>query len=157
MLFSRRFGKLLFGKILPFMGKRVLHLHERFQAFRTKKLFMQLFALSTVTQCLRIFSHYFCALSIGVDISIICFFHYIPIVAIVSALPISIGGFGPRELMAQTLFARVGVGFMEAVIMQLLAYIANLVVSLVGAADFLFKHFSILNKSKNSTGEKDLC
>jgi len=146
ILFSRRFGNLLFGRILFFLGERILHLHGRFQAFKTKKLFAQLFVFSTVTQSLRILSHYFCALSIGVDIAVSWYFCYIPLIAIVSALPISIGGFGPRELMAQTLFMRVGVSSLEAVIMQLLAYVANLVVSLLGAADFLFKHFSILKK-----------
>jgi len=140
MLFSRRFGNLIFGKVLSFLGERVLHLHRRFQAFRTNKLFSQLFLLSTVTQGLRVLSHYFCALSIGVDIDISWYFYYIPLVAIVSALPISIGGFGPREFMAQALFARVGVGSMEAVLMQFLAYLANLVVSLIGVVDFLFRH-----------------
>jgi len=77
-------------------------------------------------------------LSIGVDISISWYFYYIPLIAVVSALPISIGGFGPRELMAQTLFMRVGVSSMEAVIMQLLAYSVNLAVSLLGAFQFLF-------------------
>jgi uncharacterized protein (TIRG00374 family) len=138
MLFSRRFGKLLFGRILFFLGKRALHLHERFQAFRTTKLFAQLFSLSIFTQSLRILSHYFCALSISVDISISWYFYYIPLIAIVSALPISIGGFGPRELMATSLFGRVGVGAMEAVIMQLLAYGTNLLLSLLGAVNFLF-------------------
>ncbi|MDR2583874.1 MAG: flippase-like domain-containing protein [Fibromonadaceae bacterium] len=140
MLFSRRFGNLIFGKVLSFLGGRVLHLHRRFQAFRTDKLFSQLFLLSTVTQGLRVLSHYFCALSIGVYIDISWYFYYIPLVAIVSALPISIGGFGPREFLAQSLFARVGVGSMEAVLMQFLAYLANLVVSLIGVADFLFRH-----------------
>ncbi|MDR1829694.1 MAG: flippase-like domain-containing protein [Candidatus Fibromonas sp.] len=152
MLFSRRFGKLLFGKLLSFFGGRLLHLHGRFQAFRTKRLFAQLFSLSVVTQSLRVLSHYYCGLSIGVDISVSWYFYYIPLIAVVSALPISIGGFGPRELLAQTLFARVGVGSMQAVIVQLLAYGANLAVSLLGAIDFLFKHFSILNR--NSTGDK---
>jgi uncharacterized protein (TIRG00374 family) len=140
MLFSRRFGYLLFGRMFSFLGERVLHLHGRFQAFRTKKLFAQIFLLSTVTQSLRVLSHYFCALSILVDIDVSWYFYYIPLVAIVSALPISIGGFGPREFLAQSLFARVGVGSMEAVIMQFLAYLANLAVSLIGAADFLFRH-----------------
>ncbi|MCL1956859.1 MAG: flippase-like domain-containing protein [Fibromonadales bacterium] len=139
MLFSRRFGNLVFGKVFSFLGERVLHLHRRFQAFRTNKLLSQLFFLSVVTQSLRVLSHYFCALSIGVDIDVSWYFYYIPLVAIVSALPISIGGFGPREFLAQSLFARVGVGSMEAVLMQFLAYLANLVVSLIGFADFLFR------------------
>jgi uncharacterized protein (TIRG00374 family) len=145
MLFSRRFGKLVFVKLFPFFGERILHLHGRFQAFRTKRLFAQLFAFSIVTQSLRVLSHYFCAMSIGVDIAISWYFYYIPLIAIVSTLPISIGGFGPRELTAKALFARVGVGSMEAVIMQLLAYGASLVVSLLGAVNFLFarqkRHF----------------
>jgi uncharacterized protein (TIRG00374 family) len=148
MLFSRRFGNLLFGKILYFTSKRILHLHERFQAFRTKRLFAQLFVLSVLTQCLRVFSHYFCALSIGVDVAVSWYFYYIPLIAIVSALPISIGGFGPRELTAQALFVRIGVGSMEAVIMQLLAFCINLAISLIGAADFLFaRQFTIFIKT----------
>ncbi|MDR0515807.1 MAG: flippase-like domain-containing protein [Fibromonadaceae bacterium] len=153
MLFSRRFGELLFGNLPPFLGERALHLHRRFQAFRTKKLFAQLFSLSVFTQILRVLSHYLCALGIGVGISVSWYFYYIPLVAIVSALPISIGGFGPREFMAASLFGRAGVGPMEAVITQLLAYGANLAVSLLGAVEFLFRHFSIFKKNFN-LGEK---
>jgi hypothetical protein len=42
---------------------------------------------------------------------------------------------------------------MEAVIMQLLAYGANLAVSLLGALEFLFRHFSIF-KGNFYSGEK---
>jgi uncharacterized protein (TIRG00374 family) len=147
MLFSRRFGNLFFGKLFSFFGGRLLHLHGRFQAFKTKKLFAQLFSLSVATQSFRVLSHYFCGLSIGVDISVSWYFYYVPLIAIVSALPISIGGFGPREFLAQSLFVRIGVGSMEAVIVQLLAYGANLFVSLLGAIDFLFKHFSVFKKA----------
>jgi len=143
MLFSRRFGILIFGRLFPFFGKRVLHLHGRFQAFRTKKLFAQLFSLSICTQSLRVLSHFFCGLGIGVDIAVSWYFYYIPLVAIVSALPISIGGFGPREFLAQSLFAKVGVGALEAVIVQLLAYGANLAVSLLGVVNFLFAKRSV--------------
>jgi uncharacterized protein (TIRG00374 family) len=151
MLFSRRFGNLIFGKLFSFLGNRLLHLHGRFQAFRTKSLFVQLPLLSIITQSLRVLSHYFCALSIGVFMDVSWYFYYIPLVAIVSALPISIGGFGPREFMAQTLFVQIGVRPLEAVIMQFLAYAANLVVSLLGAIDFLFKHFSMFKRK--STGD----
>jgi len=143
-LFSRRVGKLVFGHLVPFFKERILHFHGRFQAFKTKKLFVQVFVFSTVTQALRVLSHYFCARSIGVDVAVSWYFYYIPLIAIVSALPISIGGFGPRELTAKTLFARIGVGSMEAVVMQLLAYGVNLLISLLGAVNFLFARRSIL-------------
>ena len=142
-LFSRRFGKLF-----KFLGERVLHLHSRFQSFKTAGLFLQLLVISAVTQSLRVLSHYFCALSIGVDISISWYFYYIPLIAIVSALPISIGGFGPRELMAQTLFTRIGVGTAESVVMQLLAFGANLAVSFIG-------FFLYLTETGNSQENKN--
>ena len=52
-----------------------------------------------------------------------------------SALPISIGGFGPREFLAQSLFARAGVPGLESVVIQLLAYFVSLILSLFGAVD----------------------
>ncbi len=96
-----------------------------------------IFLGSALTQGLRILVHYFCGIAVGVDLSISWYFYYIPLVAIVSALPISIGGFGPRELLAQSLFARAGVPGLESVVIQLLAYFVSLVLSLFGAFVFL--------------------
>ena len=140
-LFSRRIGK-FFCKILVriFPAKiheRLVHLFERFQQFRSVKLWVHISGLSAVTQALRILVHYFCGIAIGVDLSISWYFYYIPLVAIVSALPISIGGFGPRELLAQSLFARAGVPGLESVVIQLLAYFVSLLLSLFGGFAFL--------------------
>ena len=79
------------------------------------------------------------------DLSISWYFYYIPLVAIVSALPISIGGFGPRELLAQSLFARAGVPGLESVVIQLLAYFVSLVLSLFGAFVFLLGGSPVAN------------
>ncbi len=140
-LFSRRLGNLLFGlmaKIFPDkVNERLLHMFKRFQNFRSLKLWVSISCLSAVTQALRIFVHYFCGIAVGVDLSISWYFYYIPLVAIISALPISIGGFGPRELLAQSLFARAGVASLESVVIQLLAYFVSLVLSLFGAFVFL--------------------
>ena len=105
--------------------------------FRSLKLWIQISLLSAVTQSLRILVHYFCGIAVGVDLSISWYFYYIPLVAIVSALPISIGGFGPREFLAQSLFARAGVASLESVVIQLLAYFVSLLLSLFGAFAFL--------------------
>jgi hypothetical protein len=80
--------------------------------------------------------HFFCGLAIGLDIAVSWYFFYIPMIAVISALPISIGGFGPRELLAQSLFAKAGVPGLESVLVQLLAYIASLFLSLFGAFFF---------------------
>ena len=140
-LCSRRLGRLghkVFSRILPKgISSRMEHMFERFENFQSKKLMAQITGISAVTQSLRIFVHFFCGIAIGVDLSISWYFYYIPLVAIVSALPISIGGFGPRELLAQSLFARAGVASLESVVIQLLAYFVSLILSLFGAFVFL--------------------
>ena len=140
-LFSRRLGLLLnriLCRILPEkIGLRLTHMFRRFQSFRTVNLWLAITGLSAVTQSLRIFVHYFCGMAVGVDLTMSWYFYYIPLVAIVSTLPISIGGFGPRELLAQSLFARAGVPGLESVVIQLLAYFVSLLLSLFGALGFL--------------------
>ena len=81
--------------------------------------------------------HYFCGIAIGLDIDVSWYFFFIPMVSVISALPISIGGFGPRELLAQSLFDRIGVPGLQSVVVQLLAYMVSLVVSLAGAVFFM--------------------
>jgi hypothetical protein len=58
-------------------------------------------------------------------------------IGIVSALPISIGGFGPREYLAQTLFGSVGMSAVDAVAMQELAWVIPMILSLFGILEFL--------------------
>lgn len=140
-LCSRRLGRLLckiLARIFPEkINVRLIRMFMRFQRFRSIKLWISIMLLSAITQGLRIMVHYYCGIAVGVDLSISWYFYYIPLVAIVSALPISIGGFGPRELLAQSLFARAGVPNLESVVIQLLAYFASLVLSLFGAFVFL--------------------
>ncbi|MCQ2106460.1 MAG: flippase-like domain-containing protein [Fibrobacter sp.] len=140
-LFSRRLGNLLckvLAKVFPEkVNGRLIHMFQRFQQFRSVKLWVFISILSAFTQGLRILVHCFCGIAVGVDLSISWYFYYIPLVAIVSALPISIGGFGPRELLAQSLFAKAGVASLESVVIQLLAYFVSLVLSLFGAFVFL--------------------
>ena len=140
-IFSRRIGESL-AKLLALVlpdniNTRILRMLERFRSFRIWNLWGKLFVLSTITQVLRVLVHYFCGIALGLDIAVSWYFFYIPLVALVSALPISIGGFGPRELLAQSLFAKAGVPVLESVIVQLLAYLAGLVISLFGAIFFV--------------------
>ena len=155
-LLSRRIGKFfcnLAAKILPEkIETRLLRMFERFQKFRSKKLWVNIICLSTVTQALRIFVHFFCGIAVGVNLSMSWYFYYIPLVAIVSALPISIGGFGPREFLAQSLFARAGVPGLESVVIQLLAYFVSLILSLFGAVAFLMGQKPVTSTPEQTNG-----
>lgn len=140
-LFSRRAGRWIqrvASWVLPSRWiDRFSRMQGRFHDFRDLNLWLQIIALSGVTQVLRVLVHFFCGWALGVYINVSWYFYFIPMVAVISALPISIGGFGPRELLAQSLFARAGVGSMASVAIQLLAYLVSLTVSLVGAVEFI--------------------
>ena len=151
-LFSKRLGKLLAkGAKIIFPEKiylRLLRMQNRFQYFRTWNLWGKIFLLSTITQILRVLVHYFCGIAIGIDIAVSWYFFYIPLVAIVSALPISIGGFGPRELLAQSLFAKIGVSNLNSVFVQLIAYFVGLLLSFIGVVFFFTDTGKIQTKHK---------
>lgn len=140
-LFSRRMGlffESIVRKVLPSrFADRFIGLRDRFYLFRKVDLWWKILVLSAVTQSLRVMVHWFSGMSVGVVIAVSWYFYFIPIIAIVSALPISVGGFGPREFLAQTLFGRVGVGALESVVIQFLAYGVSLIISLFGAILFL--------------------
>lgn len=89
--------------------------------------------------------HFFSMLSIwcvgrGLDVTSAKFtdyFLYLPIINSVTAVPITISGFGVREGMYIKMFHEVGVPEAVALVMSLLGYLATLFWSIVGGAFFL--------------------
>jgi len=69
--------------------------------------------------------------------SLVDYFLYLPIINSISAIPITISGFGVREGMYVTMFSRVGVPGAAALALSLLGYFANLFWSLVGAPFYI--------------------
>jgi len=68
---------------------------------------------------------------------IIDYFLYLPIINSVTAIPISISGFGVREGMYAVMFGAVGIAQSAAIAMSLLGFLANLFWSLVGSVFYL--------------------
>lgn len=97
--------------------------------------------LSLVIQFLRIIVHYVIALALGItNISLIYFLIFIPILGVLMLMPISISGFGVREWAGMLLFASVGVPAAQAVSIEFIAGVANLVAALLGGIVFLVKN-----------------
>jgi len=65
------------------------------------------------------------------------YFLYLPIINSISAIPITISGFGVREGMYVAMFSRVGVPGTAALALSLLGFFANLFWSLVGAVFYV--------------------
>ncbi len=99
----------------------------------------------TKTLVISFVVHFFSMLSIwcvgrGLGVTSASFtdyFLYLPIINSVTAVPITISGFGVREGMYIKMFHEVGVAEPVALVMSLLGYLASLFWSIVGGAFFL--------------------
>ena len=80
---------------------------------------------------------FFCALSLGVNISIMDAFVFVPPAILISALPISIAGWGVREGVMITTLAYAGVAEIDAIIVSILFGLTLAVSSLPGGVFWL--------------------
>jgi hypothetical protein len=73
----------------------------------------------------------------GIELAAGEFFVIIPVLAVLLALPISIGGIGVRESAAVELFGHVGVAGAPAVGMQVTVFLLQILVTLPGWGIFV--------------------
>ncbi|MBU0548927.1 MAG: flippase-like domain-containing protein [Candidatus Omnitrophica bacterium] len=113
-------------KFLNFFGRagEVLgNLHFEIYNFRTQKnIILKNFLYSFIIQLIVPLTFYLICLSLGARINPIYFFILVPIIATISALPISIGGFGLREASSIYFFVKVGVSAEIALTVSLLSF-----------------------------------
>lgn len=149
-LFSRRVSTFIYEVILarlnPFgLRDKIREIHGFFHLYRDNgALAFRVLAVSILIQGFRVFVHYLCARAIGFDIDFIYFLLFVPLIAMVAAVPISFGGLGVRESFARVLFISVAaVAAVDpdgslTVTTQLLASAVGIIVSLPGGLLFIF-------------------
>ena len=93
--------------------------------------------VTIAAQGVRIWTHWWCAAALGIDVDPGDLFVAIPLVAVAAGLPISVGGLGVREGSGVLLLAPLGIAEPEAVAMEFLAYLVGVVTSLLGGFAFL--------------------
>ncbi len=97
--------------------------------------------VAAVAYQMTVLAAVYCAVhTIGLTIPNGAVFAYIPAVAMVQVLPISVGGLGVREGMLALLLHPLGVPTGQAVALGLLWYAMTVVVSVVGAPAFAIGH-----------------
>jgi uncharacterized protein (TIRG00374 family) len=94
-------------------------------------------AVTLAAQGIRIWTHWWCASALGIQVAVADVFVAIPLVAVVAGLPISVGGLGVREGSGVLLLAPIGIAEPAAVAMEFLAYLVGVTTSLIGGFAFL--------------------
>jgi len=115
-------------------------LAERLGGFRgQKRLFLELFTVAAAVQIMRIFVHVLVARALGVQVELAYFFLFVPLLAVIVSLPISLNGIGVREGVGILLFGMVGLDKGSAFSLQFTTYLVAVAVSLIGGLVFLVR------------------
>lgn len=141
------FSNCIFSKVNKFLLslsagriKEVLKdLHEEIYYFRdNKRVIIYIILISIVVQAISPVAFYVISLSMGLNVNILYFFVFLPIIGAITLLPISIGGLGVRDMSIVFIFANVGVPKDIALAMSLLHFFFIVVFAGVGGIIYLF-------------------
>jgi glycosyltransferase 2 family protein len=154
LITSRRMGTAADTFILRLvpdrLAQRLVNLRMGFVSLRqSPTTLVRAWALSVAMQGMRILVHFMCSRALGLEIPLIYFMTFIPIVSVAAAIPISLGGLGTREWAAVALFGSVGVAGAGVVTMELLAHGVTLVSSLPGAIAFVTRSRNVNEPIEN--------
>ena len=140
----------IFKPLLPNMLRQKVHgIYVAINKFRHHRLMLtEILGISILVQALRIITHYFAALSVGVHANVVYFFMFIPLVALFASLPISFGGIGVREQSGVTLFSTVGLVASKVVTFEFLAYIIGIVATIPGGILFALRRENNVKMSR---------
>jgi len=97
----------------------------------------QAFVASTLVQVSRILVHYIVGLALGVRLAAGYYFLFVPVLAALVSLPISLNGLGVREGAAVVLFQMAGLSREQAFTIPFLTYLIAVLISLLGGLIFL--------------------
>ena len=145
--FSRRMSNFvvsLAGRVLP---SRLVEFLENVRAgfllYRhAYGMIVRVALLATGVQLSRIGVYYAVGHALGQNVPFAYYVVFIPLIAIVAAIPVSFGGIGVRENMGVLLFGRVGMGDASALAVMFLGYLAGIVASLAGGILFVIRRSS---------------
>jgi len=106
--------------------------------FRSRsRLLLELLCVALVVQVMRIGVHILFARALGLHVDPTYFFLFVPLLAVIVSLPISLNGIGVREGAGILLFGLVGLDRTNAFALQFGTYLVAVGVSLIGGMVFL--------------------
>ncbi len=133
---AARFERLLRSLPWPSINTRLARLLGYLREYGERvPVLRAVFLLSLVIQSARVGAHYCVGLAMGLDLhasDLSKFFLVIPILGLLVALPLSIGGWGVREWAGAVLFVPLGRSGEEAVTLLALTATLTFLVNLVG-------------------------
>jgi len=142
-IFSPYFHRLLTGLLRHFhMSKVAMKVDTISNAFqimgRHKGLLMGSLLISFFNQLLMIAVTWIMALGLRLHVSVIYFLIFVPVITLISMIPISLNGMGLREYAFLSLFGAIGVPAASCLALGVLSSIVIIISSLPGGIVYIF-------------------
>jgi uncharacterized protein (TIRG00374 family) len=128
---------------------KVNRLYDAINAYGKKKnIIIRSFGLSLIFQIITPIIHYFVSLALEIDIDIIYFYIFSPIIACILLIPISVQGIGIREAASVFFYTRVGATEAEAISISIAVYTLVLATGLIGGMIYGYQNIEDIFKKK---------
>jgi hypothetical protein len=121
------------------IGKAASLLEPVFELAATPRLLFPTLLAAFASQFLKTLHNVFVILALGLKIPTFCVWYVIPLFGVVSALPVSIGGLGLRELVAQGLSGPMRIDNTHLVTLSLAGHLMVVLVNMLGVLPFLLR------------------
>jgi uncharacterized protein (TIRG00374 family) len=116
----------------------IMRLMDDLHGYRSqKRVLVAVFFASLFVQISRILVHYLVGLAVGVKVAVGYYFLFVPTLAALVSLPISLNGLGIREGAGVVLFQIAGLTREQAFTVPFLTYLVSVVISLLGGLIFI--------------------
>jgi uncharacterized protein (TIRG00374 family) len=136
-------------KFLRNPAEKLQNIYNTFLNFKLYKwVLIKVLFYSLTLQFAVVLNYWLAAKSLGIGLSMTAFIFIVPIVTIISMLPISLGGTGVREGSLVFLLVSLNISHPKAAMCSLLLLAMTLIVGIIGGLIFAVRPF--LNKKKQT-------
>lgn len=134
------------------IGERLDRMVDSLHAFTAYRAVLgQCFILSIICQTLAILAAYSLALTINLKLALVYFFVALPMIWIITMVPMSINGLGVREGAFVFFFTRLGVSDSAALLLSFLNFSQMIVLGLIGGIIYLLGQVSPIGATRQKS------
>ncbi|MBE9527605.1 MAG: flippase-like domain-containing protein [Proteobacteria bacterium] len=120
------------------INKKIDSLYKALMGYKSHPgILIRVFCYSIVIQASMIICYWLLSIGLGMKLSLIYFFLFIPLATVISMLPVSLAGLGIREGAFVYLFTRAGATAEEALTLSLMWFAIMVVVSIAGGIEYI--------------------
>jgi hypothetical protein len=124
------------------MREKLSSVFNTIESFKDYKMALfKVLIYSFLLQFAVILNYYLAALAVGIDLGITAFIFMVPVISIITMIPVSVGGIGLRENAIVIIMAGLGVMEEKAAVCSLLILVMLLIVGIIGGIVYIIRPY----------------